>query len=666
MVRDAIVHECQASARDLNPEVPPELEVVINRALAKDREQRYQSAAEVCSGLQKLNSHKSNPVRRQLRWKVLAAVSAAALVAALFWLSRPLRPPRITATTQLTNEGIDNGAPLLTDGARLFFNLSLEPRQISVKGGPSSPLQLPFPNPSANRWVVGGDGSLVDVSPDRTEFLIWRWEDGSEDGDGPENIRLWVAPIAGGYPRRLGNLLARVDSSVAISALSPTPHRSGLADPHLSSTAWSPDGQLLVYPKGEELHLARSDGTEIRKLATFEGTPFFVRWAPDGRSLRVSVSTQADSASTLWEVAIDNGRMRPLLPGWNPSWYTCCGNWTPDGKYFVFQSRANIWALREKTGFFQRASPEPVQLTAGLMEWYWPLPSLDGKRLFVAGYDRRNEFLRYDLQSRHFTQELAGVSGTTLDFSRDGKSMVYVSVPEGLLFSAAADGHQRRQLTWPPLTAASPRLSPDGKQIAFAGTMAGKPSRIYVVSSEGGEPRQVSNGESGKFGDSDPYWSPDGASLVFGGGWSVPLAEKFIQLLDLKANHISALPGSTGMWSPRWAPDGHSIAGAYGGPGPTMLLKLYDLKAQKQTQLSDLAIAYPEWSLDGEFLFFESDHDKWVWRVRIRDRKAERIVNLNDIDVAGWGWYAVAPNNSLLTAHAAGGQQIYALDWEAP
>jgi len=97
-----------------------------------------------------------------------------------------------------------------------------------------------------------------------------------------------------------------------------------------------------------------------------------------------------------------------------------------------------------------------------------------------------------------------------------------------------------------------------------------------------------------------------------------------------------------------------------------MLLKLYDLKAQNQTQLSDLPIAYPEWSLDGEFLFFESDHDKWVWRVRIRDRKAGRIVNLNDINVAGWGWYAVAPNNSLLTAHAAGGQQIYALDWEAP
>ena len=50
----------------------------------------------------------------------------------------------------------------------------------------------------------------------------------------------------------------------------------------------------------------------------------------------------------------------------------------------------------------------------------------------------------------------------------------------------------------------------------------------------------------------------------------------------------------------------------------------------------------------------------------MRDRKAERIVNLNDIHVAGWGWYAFAPNNSFVTAHEAGGQQIYALDWELP
>jgi Tol biopolymer transport system component len=134
------------------------------------------------------------------------------------------------------------------------------------------------------------------------------------------------------------------------------------------------------------LHLARIDGTEVRKLATFDGHPFFVRWSRDGRIVRLSVSTEKDVASSLWEVSIDDGHVQRLLPGWDPSWYTCCGNWTADGKYYVFQSRSNIWALREKTGFLQRGSREPVQLTNGPMAAYWPLPSLDGKRVYLRGH----------------------------------------------------------------------------------------------------------------------------------------------------------------------------------------------------------------------------------------------------------------------------------------
>jgi Tol biopolymer transport system component len=189
----------------------------------------------------------------------------------------------------------------------------------------------------------------------------------------------------------------------------------------------------LAYTRLNELHLARSDGTEVRKLATFEGFPFFVRWSPDGRSVRLSVSIAKDTVSSLWEVSIGDGRVERLLPGWNPSGYTCCGNWTADGKYFVFQSGSNIWALREGTGFLRRASHEPVQLTTGPMTAYWPLPSLDGKRVFIAGYQPRNEFLRYDLQSRRFVPEFAGLSATALEFSKDGKWVAYVSIPEGSL-----------------------------------------------------------------------------------------------------------------------------------------------------------------------------------------------------------------------------------------
>lgn len=364
----------------------------------------------------------------------------------------------------------------------------------------------------------------------------------------------------------------------------------------------------------------------------------------------------------MWEVSVDDGRVQPLLPDWDPSWYNCCGSWTADGKYFVFQSRSNVWALRENAGFLRRTSRQPFQLTTGPMGAYWPLPSRDGKRLFIAGYLARNEFLRYDLQSRRFVPELAGVSGDELEFSRDGKWVAYVSIPGESLVRAAADGSQRLQLTSSPLAASMPHWSPDGKQIAFRGETSGKPPRIYVVSSDGGAVRQVTNGEGGKYGDWDPSWSPDGASLAFSGPDRDAGSQESIHVVDLKTNHVSALPGAEAMWSPRWSPDGRFIAGL--SRYPVNKLMLYDLQARKQAQLSDLQSEYPTWSRDGASLFFAADSGG-LWRVWMRDRKVERVTK-STIPPDYWGWYAAAPDNSLITAREAGTDEIYALDWEAP
>jgi Tol biopolymer transport system component len=183
------------------------------------------------------------------------------------------------------------------------------------------------------------DAALEDISPNRTELLLFRQTDVSG-----EHGEFWVAPLLGGSAQRLGNLVVQ----------------GGAA-------GWSPDGQQVVYAIDGELHIARRDGTEVRKLATFAG------------DLDALVAR--------------------LLPRWYPSSYVCCGNWTPDGKYFVFHAKVNgainIWALREKGGLFERGTRGPVQLTNGPLAMLWPVPSTDGKRLFVDGYQDRNEFLRY-------------------------------------------------------------------------------------------------------------------------------------------------------------------------------------------------------------------------------------------------------------------------------
>jgi Tol biopolymer transport system component len=93
--------------------------------------------------------------------------------------------------------------------------------------------------------------------------------------------------------------------------------------------------------------------------------------------------------TSIEEVSAVGGHPHALLPGWKGIY--CCGDWTPDGKYYVFQSTSttstDIWALRERTGLFRNV--EPVQLTAGPMDFRSPVSSVDGKRLFVIGEQRR-------------------------------------------------------------------------------------------------------------------------------------------------------------------------------------------------------------------------------------------------------------------------------------
>jgi Tol biopolymer transport system component len=612
---------------ELPASVPPALALIVRRCLEKEPDRRFQSAADLAFALQPPSPslpQAEAPKRRAWRnWPALAGVIVAGAGAALFWLARPLPPPRVTGTVQITNDGRQKWPPLLTDGARLFFvsgAAANEPYQVSVKGGESVALPLPVK-----------DALVSDISSDRSEWLLCQLTVSFSA------CELWVAPLLGGSPRQVGDLVAQNHSA-----------------------AWSPDGQQLVYVKGRELHIARNDGTEVRKLATLGSVPAWVRWSPDGSKVRFSLD------DSLWEAPIDGNRAYPLLPGWNPSWRVCCGNWTPDGKYFVFQAGANgsfnIWALREKAEWFHRVERGPFQLTNSPLRMVWPVPSSDGKRLFVDGRQDRNEFFRYDLKSGQLVPALAGISGDQLELSRDGKWIAYVSVPDGSLWRSAADGSQRLQLTSPPFQASMPHWSPDGKQIAFFGARVGNPARIYVVSFDGGGLKQLTNGESGQDGDWDPSWSPDGASLAFGGFSTASASPPSIHVVDLKTGRVSALPGSEGMWSPRWSPDGRFIAGVSASGWKIML---YDFQTQKQSEISSVRSGFPAWSRDGESLFYETfgDDASW-WIVRMRDRKTERVAALKNMRVTLW--FAPAPDNSLITTRRIGTDEIYALDWEAP
>ena len=305
----------------------------------------------------------AGPGEGRRRWRF--ALGGAALIVApvLAFLFRPtMPPPRVTGSTQVTGDGRDKEV-MVTDGSRIYFssfsgvNSSLY--QVSTTGGDTVTFQTSIPNPI-----------LQDISPDRSEILV-----ASCHRDQPD-CPLWILPVLGRSPRRLGNIRA-------------------------SDAAWSPDGKEVVYTQGNSLYRARIDGTESRKIVSLAKgqTPGGPRWSPDGNHLRFTVQTQGGGqlgmSTSLWEVAADGRNLHPLLSGWNNAPSECCGNWTPDGKYFLFQSlhgvTSNIWAIREAGSVLRKASHQPVQLTTGPASTFAPLPSVDGKKLFAVTVQLRGE-----------------------------------------------------------------------------------------------------------------------------------------------------------------------------------------------------------------------------------------------------------------------------------
>jgi dipeptidyl aminopeptidase/acylaminoacyl peptidase len=297
-------------------------------------------------------------------------------------------------------------------------------------------------------------------------------------------------------------------------------------------------------------------------------------------------------------------------------------------------------------------------LTFGPLNYRAPLPSLDSKRIFVVGEQWRGELARYDTKTQQWSSYLSGISAEHLDFSRDGAWVVYVTYPEGNLWRSKVDGSHQLRLTY-SLQASLPRWSPDGKQIAFSARVPGKPWKAYLISAEGGAPLQMTAEERSE---RDLGWSPDGKTLVFG-----DFEAKIIRLLDLSTRQVSKLPGSERLFSPRWSPNGRYIAAVEAVSQGKLML--FDLKTQKWMELSQQPAAYPRWSRDGSHIYFVSWNGNDLSRVRIGDRKVERLASLKEFrrtpGVFGI-WVGWTPDDQPLMLRNIGSQDIYALEWQTP
>jgi Tol biopolymer transport system component len=577
-------------------------------------------------------------------WVWVGTFAFVLAICAIYLVVRPDRVPRILGYKQLTDDGQGKlGAfagtppPLVTDGSRIYFNEVSGARvmieEVSVSGGDEISLDSDLKEPLV----------LADISPDRSRLLVTQFFQRSADQ------QLFTLALPSGSARALEN----------------TTGHSG---------AWSPDGKQICYAQGNRLFVSSADGGGSRLLAEFPGTPSWPRWSRDGSRLRLTVQ-DASGGTSLWEVSLREPRPHALLPGWNDHPAECCGSWDPEGKYFMFQSTregsTGLWALRDGWSI-GKSKPIPVQLTESPFNVWGPTFSADGHKIFAVVQQRRGELVRYDPGSHEFRPFLNGISADHVEFSRDGRWIAYSTYPEQTIWRRRPDGSERRQLSFAPMAAIFSRWSPDGRRIAFMGTLPGKPVEIFTVSVEGGNPEPLIPGDDSI--EIDPNWSPNGESIMFARLRSTPAAiddDSSIQILDLKKKKLSMLPGSQGLTAPRWSPDGSQVVATSLSHGkwnhPAVMI--FDFKSQSWQGLEDDPIDNKWWSYDGKYFYFDKlmENDPAIYRIRLSDRAIERIVSLKQIrrslNIMGW-WSGLTPAGDPMVLRDTSIEEIYALDWD--
>jgi DNA-binding winged helix-turn-helix (wHTH) protein/Tol biopolymer transport system component len=563
-------------------------------------------------------------------WLLAAIILVGSLASFVWYLRRPSPPPRITGYSQITHDGHQK-VLVGTDGTRLYFNQMSGPllpasiAEVAISGGGIAQVPVALPN-----------SLLLDVSPDGSGFLI--------DSDSAEQplATLWNVPILGGSKRRL----ADIDGD------------SGCA-------AFSPDGNSAAYAQQGDIYVLRSDGTGAHKLVSAGDKVCHVVWSPDGGAIRFTMKDR------IWEVSSNGSGLHEVIPGWHDPSANCCGRWTSDGKFFLFLSDEQIWVLDERRGLLGKPRHEPIQLTQGPIRWggplgkytagsFWggPIPSKDGSKIFALGFSPRGELSRFDSKTKQFKPFLGGISAQGVVFSNDGKSIAYVSYPEGTLWKANRDGSNPVQLTDPPIEAILPRWSPDGKLISFAFDYFGPNGGFYVVSSDGGSPRQILPED--RHMDGFLTWSPDGHRMV--GTSTTPDGKRVLRILNLDTRQATTIPGSDGLFAPRWSPDGRYVAAASWGGGH---LKIFDFKTQQWSELPQQGIPDSiEWSANGQYLYFRRVvGDLGLFRIRTHGGTAEKIADLKDFHDAGWlGRYmGLDPTDAPLLLRDVGSEDIYSL-----
>jgi Tol biopolymer transport system component len=619
--------------------VPPSVVQALDRALAKDPDERFDNAAGFAAALGGGRETRTASVRR--RGLALAVLAALLLLGLTFYAGRiapgPARTGGTVASgfnrklTQLTfGEGVEEWPAWSPDGARLAYVGEVDGfRQLflrNIAGGAVRQLShdsrdhiQPTWSPDGRRLAFvqaktsGGKLEPTDINGWYQENGdIWSLElqDGREtklidaafnpayspDGrqisfDAPwaGARRIWIADVGGRNPRQVTS-----DSSEAVVH---------------TDARWSPDGTRLAFRRVEKIKsdisivgLSSQTVTRVTNDNVLDMDP---TWAPDGR--HIYFASSRGGGLNLWRIPVGSGGRSAGPP---EQLTTGAGDdveptVAPDGSRVVFAVRginSDLWRLPVAPATGQpRGAPEPVVRTTRVEsrgDW-----SPDG-RTIAFNTDRLGEMNIWlhavaDSSERQLTRGPGG--DYQPNWAPDAHSIVFFSARDGNpdIWAVRLSDGRLTQLTSDPATDTNPFYSPDGHRIAFLSDRSGR-SEVWVMGSDGSAPRRLTSiGAGGHF----LRWTRDGNGIVFRaeGGTQIQIFR-----VSVDDGSLTRLPDIASGAHMSFSPDqslvldvkGHKALWVYplhGGPG-------YQVFAFPDP---DVRIDYPVWSPDGAWVLFD-------------------------------------------------------------
>jgi Tol biopolymer transport system component/DNA-binding winged helix-turn-helix (wHTH) protein len=545
---------------------------------------------------------------------------------------RPFRISQVTYSGHLLHNDpeTESFSSSVSDGTRLYFS--------DIAGGnPVLAVALAANGEVSHFYLPSEIGAplIGSLSPDGSKLIVH----GHLQAE-PEQP-LWVVPTLGGDAWRIPNVLAH-------------------------DATWMPGGRRLLVASGSDLNMVGTDGSEPRKLLSTPGLAFWLRWSPDGKRLRFTLRDPKRQTTELWEAAADGGDPHPLLPGWSQPASECCGSWTSDGEYFVFQSSHNqhseIWAIREHPWYLR--TRRPLQITNGPLTFEAPDTSPGSHLVYFIGVDPQIGLLQALPGSSAFIPLSQNLSSAALaEFSPDGKWVAWLNASDGSLWRSRADGGERIELTTPPLRIFNMKWSTDNRRLALMAEQPGMPWKLYTIDSEGGKPIPLLNEDRNE---ADPDWSADGQSMVFG---RLPDRmdngqPKAIYLLNLQTHKVTEIPGSTGFFSPRLSRDGRYIAAIR---LDQKALLLYDRATEQWTTLATHGVGDPTWSHDSRYVYFQDflEAGKPIYRVQVPAGQPElvaTIANLRPLAATDYRLIGLAPGDLPMVSARTSTVNLYSVD----